>query len=783
VAGGCPETDGVPPTWAWVQALRALAQVAPPEDVGGELGPLLGDPGLAVPAAGSPAAATPADAAVGRFRLQQAVAAWLRAAAAAGPLALFLDDLHNADTETLALAESVTTELAGSPVLVVGAYRPADAGDRLEKLLAVLARRSPLRLALGGLPPTDVGTLVRAICDCPVDGQTLAALAERTGGNPFYVRESARLLASEGALVAVCEVPEGVRDVLRRRLARLPLPAVAVLRLAAVAGRDAEVEVIVDAADAGESAVLDGLEAGLFSGLLTEPAPGRVRFTHELVRDTLYSDLTELRRTRMHGRIADSLRRLRPDDLTGLAHHYLRSASASTAPAAVQYAIQAADLAGRRHAYDNEVSLLEQALEAFGRITEHEEDPAAREVSLLGRLLRAQIRAGQVSAARATRQRAVAVAERVAREDLVADAFAAWTEPTPWLTRPYEFVDEQTVAALSRLLDSDDLAPSVRCRLLTALVQELAGEDDPRPQQAAAAALRIAHDLGDADLTALALAACARAADHAREPARREQLAAELATLAETRGMPAYQWYAEYVTGSVAAARGDVAALRHSLDRELELARRYRMTEPEAVNLCTGAMLAHVEGRFADAERGYADATAQMLRNGSVHAAGFHALALLTVRISEDRIGQIEQLVGGVHERLGAAAADAWAAVLAAGGRLAEAQAVRAGAPALRPDFYHSVFATLRAMTVVALAERGEAERLVTELMPVRDQLAGAASTSLAMRPVAHTLGELCLLLGRREDAAGHFAHAKQVALRWGSPHWAAQARAALASL
>jgi predicted ATPase len=227
-----------------------------------------------------------------------------------------------------------------------------------------------------------------------VDGRVVTALAGRTGGNPFYAREIARLLASEGALVAVSEVPEGVRDVLRRRLARLPPPAVAVLRLAAVVGRDAEVEMLVDAADADEGAVLDGLEAGVFSGLLTEPAPGRVRFTHELVRDTLYGDLTQLRRTRMHGRVADSLRRLRRDDVTGLAHQYLRSASASTAAAAVEYAIQAADLADRRYAYDTEVSLLEQALEAFGRITEHEEDPAAREVSLLGRLLRAQIRAG-----------------------------------------------------------------------------------------------------------------------------------------------------------------------------------------------------------------------------------------------------------------------------------------------------------------------------------------------------------------------------------------------------
>ena len=176
------------------------------------------------------------------------------------------------------------------------------------------------------------------------------------------------MLASEGALVAVSEVPEGVRDVLRRRLARLPPPAVAVLRLAATVGQEAEVEVLVDAADTDEDGVIAGLEAGVIAGLLTEPGPGRVRFVHALVRDTVYADLTQLRLTRMHARVGAAIRRLRPDDVSALAHHYLRAASADTAEAAVGYAIKAAERADRRYSYDAAVSLLEQALEAIARI-------------------------------------------------------------------------------------------------------------------------------------------------------------------------------------------------------------------------------------------------------------------------------------------------------------------------------------------------------------------------------------------------------------------------------
>ena len=150
--------------------------------------------------------------------------------------------------------------------------------------------------------------------------------------------------------MAVSDVPEGVRDVLRRRLSRLPPPAVAVLRLAATVGHEADVEVLVDAADTDED--------GVIAGLLTEPGPGRVRFVHALVRDTVYADLTQLRLTRMHARVGAAIRRLRPDDVPALAHHYLRAASADTARAAVGYAIQAAERADRRYAYDAAVSLL-----------------------------------------------------------------------------------------------------------------------------------------------------------------------------------------------------------------------------------------------------------------------------------------------------------------------------------------------------------------------------------------------------------------------------------------
>jgi hypothetical protein len=770
VVGRCPEAEGAPPAWAWVEALRSLAELAPPGELAGPLAPLLEDD-RPVDAA--------SDAATGRFRLRRAVCAWLRTAAGSRPLAIVLDDLHRADAETLALLASVGEQVA-APILAVTAFRPADAGDRLEETLAVLARRSPHRLALGGLSPSEVDELVRAVHEQPLDAATVTALAERTGGNPFYVRESVRLLASEGALVATSEVPEGVRDVLRRRLARLPPAAVSVLRLAAVVGRDADVEVLVKAAGTDEADVLDALEAGLGAGLLTEPAPGRVRFVHALARDTLYTDLPQLRRTRMHARVAAAVEELHPGDLSALAHHYAKAASSDTAALAVDYAVRAAELAERRYAHDTAVELLIQALASHQRVPPGHDPPGARgssdhaaeRVDLFGRLLRARVRAGAVAAARATRERAVDLAQSAGREDLLVGAFTSWTEPTPWVSRPYGMVDERAVAALTRLLRRTDLDPAARCRLLGALCFELAGEGDPRAAQAARDAVGLARDLADPALLALAVSAEAWEASWDREPERRARLAEEIARIGTGQGLVAYRWFAEHIAATVAGAQGDLPALRRHVERGLDMARAYQMPEPLTVGLCSQAMLAHVAARFDDAERLYADACAEMARHGSLHADGIATLATVTIRASQHRMAEYAPAEHELDARFGPLAADARAAAE----RHDQARAVLADAPPLRPDFYFSIFATLRAMAVIAVGWREPAEELYAALLPLRGQLAGAASTSLAMRPVAHTLAELARLLGRPAAVAEHLEEAVAVARSWEAPHWEAEA-------
>ncbi|MEV8094696.1 BTAD domain-containing putative transcriptional regulator [Kitasatospora sp. NPDC085879] len=768
-SGRCPETEGAPPAWAWTEALRELARQHPPDAAtAAELAPLLGedDP------------TRRRDALTGRFRLHRAVARWLEAAAERAPVAVVLDDLHAADQETRALAAELAAVRGPERLLLVCAHRPGE--GRLTDLLGTFARCSPHRIALGGLDEADAGTLIGAICAAPVDPRTVHALAERTGGNPFYLVESAHLLAGEGALVAVQEVPQGVRDVLRRRFDRLPPATVEALRLASVAGRETEVELLVHASGAEEEGLLDALEAAVAGGLLAEPRPGAVRFAHALVRDTLYGDLSGLRRARLHGRFAEALCALRPDRLAALAHHWTAAASSATAERAVDACVRAAEAAERRYAHQTCADLLRQALDNLDRVPDGGDDRPARRIALLGALQRAQVRAGAISAAAATRARAVALAEETGREDLEIEAWTAWTEPTPWVAHPYGSYDERAVETLQRLLRRADLPPATRCRLLDALTHECNCAGEPLGTAAADEALAIARAEDDPRLLALALAASARICDFELGAPRRVELADELAALARRHDLPAYRWHAEQLYATAAAVVADLPALRRHIAAAAAIAERYGLLELADIGLCHRAMLELAAGRTGEAAELYRQAVAGLTGRASVHAEGFAALADLTIAVQEGRIGSELQRLRAVSALYGPLVADVEALALAALGRTEEARAVRAGRLPVQPDYYRSFFLALRAAAVVALDERAEAAELITELLPLRGLVAGAASTSVALRPIALVLGELARMLGRTEEAAEHFGYAADVARRWESPQWEAEALAAL---
>jgi hypothetical protein len=256
-------------------------------------------------------------------------------------------------------------------------------------------------------------------------------------------------------------------------------------------------------------------------------------------------------------------------------------------------------------------------------------------------------------------------------------------------------------------------------------------------------------------------------------------VAATLIALATDHDRPAYRAYGGFTAALSAVVAADAPTLSRLVTEGLDFARAYRMPEVEGVGEYAQAMLAHIAGDLHEAERRYAHTTTQLVRQGSLHAEGFQLLAEATLRIGQGRVGEYAARAEELLDRHGVIVADLLTLALAEAGEMDRARRMRTRAVPLRPDFLFSIFAVLRAMALIAIGDTPAAQDIYQMLLPLGDQLPGTTSLSLAMRPVAHTLGDLARFLGRPEEAGAHYAHAETIANRWSATHWAADARSA----
>ncbi|WP_344275680.1 ATP-binding protein, partial [Actinomadura napierensis] len=770
--GRAPETGGAPAAWPWAELLRDLTATAPPAaGLAARLAPLLDD---------TATGRGDTDVSAGRFRLHLAVGDYLAGLAEDAPLLLVLEDLHWADEETLALLTRLTGRLRDRRVLLAATFRQTEVPDPLAVALAVLARQEPARIELPGLSAAEVAALVRGICDTRLGDAELSAIAERTGGNPFFTRETARLLEAEGLPAATRRVPAGVGDVLRRRIARLPEPAQAVLRDAAVAGRDAGLDVLADLSG-DEDAVIDAVESALAAGLVTEPAPGRMRFAHALVRDTLYTGLSRARRTRLHGRVAASLERHSPDEVAAIAHHYLES---GTAPdRAVRYARRAAEAAEARYAHRLAADLWVRAAETLRA----RGDGATRErLEIEAAAIRATALAGQVVDARDRRRRAIADARAFGDVRLLARIIAAFDVPTLWTSREYGLLDREVIEAAGHALagpPGDD--PALRARLLTTLAIELEGEQDDRGAAAAREAVGIARGLGDPALLAAALNGGYlngyRSAEGLHD---RRRIAAELLALATEHELPGYLVLAHLQSQQAEVASLDLAAARRHLDEGRRLAEQYGLPLLAMIADWYGG-LAHTFGaRFEEAERIYTAVGGAIGRTGIWNSErGMMLVGAFCLRYVQGRAGELAGETAWLSAQWPhvAATADIHVLALVAAGRIDEARRAAPADPApVRRDYFYDLVMAIRARRAIALGDRALAAAAYDALLPYEGHITGGATAVATIGPVAQILGDLARFLGR-PAASAHYRKAAEVADRLGAPFWADQARDAQA--
>ncbi|WP_433412836.1 BTAD domain-containing putative transcriptional regulator [Microtetraspora malaysiensis] len=760
--GRCPETvGGVPPAWAWSEVLGHLSIASPPTpEAVVRLAPLL-EPET--------------DQTVGQFWLAQAAGEYLEGVP--GPLLIVIEDVHRADEETLQLLRHLAVRLARTPVLVLLTHRPAEAAVDLLTTRAALAVQAAENVTLDGLTEQDVALLLRERSGMEVDPATARTVTERTGGNPLFVTEIARLLAVDGP-AAVHALPPGVRDLIRRRVARLPATAQLTLRNAAVLGRDADADVLIAMSGGDEETVLDGLEAGVLSGLLTEPLPGHVRFAHALVRETLYEDIPRLRRTRLHGRSLAALERLRPGDVGALGHHALAAATTATARRATEYAARAADTASGLYAHKEAAALLQGALDALDLAAGPDLETR---VDLLCRLVSAKAHAGDVVSALAAQATALSLARRTTDPVLIARAAAAFDAPVIWTIQLDRQPDQDVIRAAHEAMPEEP--GEARCRVLVALAHQLEGNDPELLETVSAEALRIARDLDDPRLLCMALNARYWACV---EPGRRdelERLGQDLLEASASGGLLGYQTLGHFALCMVALGRNDWAGARSHADRAVELSTSGQLGLALGILAVLDALHFLLRGDFERAEAAYTSVAERMAQAGAINAASFGALGRLTVRMCSGRGHDSLAEIAALRERVPDQVDEHYTYALIAAGRIEEAREVWPAGRAPRRDYYWLFMMAIRAANAIALGAREVAGDCYRLLLPSREELAGLHSGSITLWPVAQTLGELAELLDDPEAAEGHFAVAAEVAERVGSPHWRERALLALASV
>ena len=385
--GSCYEGVGAPPYWPWIQVLRACIQGLNPEQLATVL-----DAGTAPVVDMIPElhdrfadreARSELDPEQARFRLFEGVGALLDNVSRLQPLVVILEDLHWADQSSLLLLEFLSDSIGKGQILLLGTYRDSELSRQhpLAETLGGLSRRRHFsRISLRGLPNAAVGDLIESIVQQTPSRELIDLIADQTEGNPFFISEVARDLIQQAGTrdTGIAgkphdRIPEGVREAIGRRLNRLSDRCNDTLRTAAVLGREFELDQL--SAVVGEHPgddLLDALDEALASSVVEEISgqPGRYRFTHALIQQTLLSELSASRLVRLHAQAGEALENLyagsEPEHATELATHFSEAEVFTGPEKTIRYSVLAGEQALISHAPHEAQAHFERAKTAKG---------------------------------------------------------------------------------------------------------------------------------------------------------------------------------------------------------------------------------------------------------------------------------------------------------------------------------------------------------------------------------------------------------------------------------
>ena len=768
--GRCSQDDGAPPLWPWLALLDGLGIERPPElerteGGGDDLGPERA------------------------FAVQDALARAVRERAADVPLLLVVEDLHWADTRTLrALTHLVTTLDSGDRVGLVATRRarPQPAGA-LADLGVALARHGARTVELAGLAGDDALALVSSVTGADADPARVDDWHTRTGGNPFFLVELARLATSTGGWRG--EVPESVQTVLARRLDDLPDATREVLLVSAALGREHSPLLLAHVGGWGPDEVTDRLEPAHEAGIVHQRDDGRLVFEHALTRDAVLATVSPGRLARVHARIAHALASVPRGSLApaerafDLAHHWL-AAGPVHAPQAWRAAGAAAAVARRDFANVEAADLYRAALDA------HALDPAGTREERYELLL-----AFSEAAAWAAKWRPVveAVVEAVAlaRADddpeRVARAAAELTRFSVWLPQEHDEVDEDLVDDLRAVLRGLDHHDSrVRCVLMLALAVQLYYRPGSEPEVEALVdeGTAVARRLGDPALRGWAARSGWLALWRSSALERRHALAVEELDAARESGDEAARALGHIALAGTALEEGDLETWEAESSAAEAIARRRRMVYVEFVLHFVRLNLALLAGDDEGA-RTHADAMRTMRDGMATPAMEWtdFGVAYVTAMWRPELAGQVAQ---EMFEFYGSDPTEFAQApllhVLALVGREDDVRAELAVRP-LQPmvdNWYLTADVGVRAILAALLGDVPLARSVADLLRPATGRMA-VSGISVVSGPVDGYLALALAVAGQRGEATVLADRAEALATTWGMAaylRWLAERRA-----
>ena len=794
--GRCDE-EGLLAQQPFVEALRQYIHLCPAHELAGQLHVISGElrrlvpeiaeliPDLPEPLSGDPEGA--------RSRLFEAVCSLLCQAAQDRPVVLVLDDLHWADQPTLLLLKYLARYPREARLMVLGTYRETelDVEHPLARMLAQLGReRRVLCHALEPLDAAAVSQLVGILAGDDASPELRRIVYEGTEGNAFFVVEVLRHLSESGAIGAEAAghlggrlaVPDGVKDVIAQRIRSLGPATSRLLVTASILGREFELAVLQRLSPLAEDELLDGLESAVRARVIEEvaAAAGRYSFSHALIRDTLYGSVTATRRVLVHRRAGAAIEEVHGSDLepylAELAHHYADAGASGDLAKAIEYGTRAGEHATEQLAYERAAAHFRQAAELVDAV-----DPERLQRQRCDLVIaqgEAERQAGD-AAYRTTLLGGARLAQQLDDPERLARAVLANNRG---IFSSGQGIDRERVSMLQWALDTYDPADSpTRAALLSLLALELITDHDATVRDRLhGEAIGMARRVGDPRTLAIVLTQrCATQWTPSQTVAERRAQLREAAELADRLDDALLVGHTAYLGAHAAMNTGDLDECDDQLTRLHAVAEALAQPFMRWIYMMARAKRYVISGPGEDAERAAFAALEIGRRAGHPDAMMWFLGQIVAARFVNGTLDRdkphMPELISTPGEAIPSSPeitpsrslplliGAGMSAVLCEVGRDEDARGhlefvMRDGLDDLPSDYTALTIAVYASVACAQLADTVKAKRLYEILEPWRDRLVTTGAGWFGA--TEHYLGLLAATLGRRDEAAAHFAAA-----------------------